>query len=211
MRGFLLEGDEERIAELVNRMFNAPGRRCGRLPLPGLERAPAHGRLRPRLVPHPALRPLGLGREFMASFWIPVMAAGTSARPSVPTASCSPCRTSSSTTRCPIWAAARPTVTRRRWALRPRRRCGRARDHECLRRQLRPRRGRGLAAFLEVEAAGPEDGSTQRALEGPAGLVRRLVGDLPALNADGEIVLADLRLTGDLSRTCSPARSTSSS
>jgi hypothetical protein len=58
--------------------------------------------------------------------------------------------------------------------------------------------GAAWRPFLEVEEVGPQDGSPQRALEGPAGLVRRLVGELPAVNSDGEIVLADLELTADL-------------
>jgi hypothetical protein len=58
--------------------------------------------------------------------------------------------------------------------------------------------GAAWRPFLEVETLGAEDGTPQRALDGPAGLVRRLVGELPALNSDGEIVLADLRLTAEL-------------
>jgi hypothetical protein len=58
--------------------------------------------------------------------------------------------------------------------------------------------GAAWRPFLEVGEIGPQDGTPQRALEGPAGLVRRLVGELPAVNAEGEIVLADLRLTADL-------------
>ena len=58
--------------------------------------------------------------------------------------------------------------------------------------------GAAWRPFLEVEEVGPGDGVPQRPLEGPAGLVRRLVGDLPAVSAEGEIVLADLRLTAEL-------------
>ena len=58
--------------------------------------------------------------------------------------------------------------------------------------------GAAWRPFLEVAEVGPAAGDSQRVLDGPAGLVSRLAGELPGRNAEGEIVLPDIRFTADL-------------
>ena len=199
MRGFLLEGDEERIAELVNRMFNAPAggaadyRSLGSnvlLLLGGFERVSCLT---------PPFDRWGSVAEIMASFWIPVMA-GRDLGPAF--------RAERLVLAVPYifvdnpmsYLGGRETYGYAKTMARfdPDDAVGERVTMNAFGGNFGRDEGAAWRPFLEVEAAGPEDGSTQRALEGPAGLVRRLVGDLPALNADGEIVLADLRLSADL-------------
>jgi hypothetical protein len=58
--------------------------------------------------------------------------------------------------------------------------------------------GAAWRPFLEVAEVGPGNGDPERVLEGPAGLVSRLAGELPGRNSEGEIVLPDIRFTADL-------------
>ncbi len=52
--------------------------------------------------------------------------------------------------------------------------------------------------FLEVKGVGGDSEASDEVLEGFEGLVRRIMGDLPQVNAQGEIVLPGVRLTADL-------------
>ena len=147
MRGFLLEGDEERIAELVNRMFNAPAggaadyRSLGSnvlLLLGGFERVSCLT---------PPFDRWGSVAEIMASFWIPVMA-GKDLGPAF--------RAERLVLAVPYifvdnpmsYLGGRETYGYAKTMARfdPDDAVGERVTDECLRRQLRPRRGRGLAA-----------------------------------------------------------------
>ena len=199
LRGFLLEGDEERIGELVNRMFNVPAggstdyRSLGSnvlLLLGGFERVSCLT---------PPFDRWGSVAEIMASFWIPVMA-GKDLGPAF--------RAERLVLAVPYifvdnpmsYLGGRETYGYAKTMAQfdPDDAVGERVTMNAFGGNFGRDEGAAWRPFLEVEEVGEKDGAPQRALEGPAGLVRRLVGELPAFNAEGEIVLADLELTADL-------------
>ena len=146
MRGFVLEGDGERIADLVKRMFNVPAggsteyRSLGSnvlLLLGGFERVSCLT---------PPFDRWGSVAEIMASFWIPVMA-GRDLGPDLPRRAAGARR--------PLHLRRQPDVVPGRardlrlreddGAVRPQGRRRRARDDGGVRRQLRAKRGGRLA------------------------------------------------------------------
>ena len=58
--------------------------------------------------------------------------------------------------------------------------------------------GAAWRPFLDVELSGPPGEAAEPPVDGPAGLVNRLVGDLPPLSSQGELVLPGMRLGADL-------------
>jgi uncharacterized protein with NAD-binding domain and iron-sulfur cluster len=199
MRGLVLEGDAERIADLVDRMFNVPAggstdyRSLGSnvlLLLGGFERVSCLT---------PPFDRWGSVAEIMASFWIPVMA-GRDLGPTFLAERLVLAVPYIFVDNPMSYLGGRETYGYAKTMARfqPENAVGEHVTMEAFGGNFGRDEGAAWRPFLEVEEVGPGEGVPQRPLEGPAGLVRRLVGDLPAVSAEGEIVLADLRLTAEL-------------
>jgi uncharacterized protein with NAD-binding domain and iron-sulfur cluster len=199
MRGLLLEGDEQAIHDLVDRMFNVPAggsadyRSLGSnvlLLLGGFERVSCLT---------PPFDRWGSVAEIMASFWIPVMA-GKDLGPTFLAKRLVLAVPYIFVDNPMSYLGGRETYGYAKTMARfdPKDALGERVTMEAFGGNFGREEGAAWRPFMEVEEAGPQNGAGQRELEGPAGLVRQLVGELPDLNSDGEILLADIRLTADL-------------
>ena len=199
MRGLVLQGDEQRIADLVDRMFNIPAggstdyRSLGSnvlLLVGGFDRVSCLT---------PPFDRWGSVAEIMASFWVPVMA-GRDLGPTFLAERLVLAVPYILVDNPMSYLGGRETYGYAKTMARfdPVDATGEHVTIEAFGGNFGRDAGGAWRPFMEVEEVGPEDGSPQRPLEGPAGLVRRLVGELPAFNSEGEIVLADFRLTAEL-------------
>jgi uncharacterized protein with NAD-binding domain and iron-sulfur cluster len=199
MRGYVLQGDAARIADLVERLFNTPAggsmdyRSLGSivlLLLGGFERVTCLT---------PPFNRWGSVEEIMASFWVPVLAG----------------RDLGDVFVAERFALAVPYIfvdnpmsylggretygyAKTMARFEPKNAIGEHVKMETFGGNFGLNEGAGWRMFLEVREGGAQDGGEEEPLEGFAGLVRRILGDLPPVNAEGEIVLADLRMTRDL-------------
>jgi uncharacterized protein with NAD-binding domain and iron-sulfur cluster len=199
MRGLLLEGEEDRIADLVDRMFNVPAggsmdyRSLGSnvlLLLGGFDHVSCLT---------PPFDRWGSVAEIMASFWVPVMA-GRDLGPTFLAERLVLAVPYIFVDNPMSYLGGRETYGYAKTMARfdPADALGVRVTMVAFGANFGGEEGAAWRPYLEVEEVGSQDGASERPLEGPAGLVRRLVGDLPALNSEGEIVLADIRLTADL-------------
>ena len=140
--------------------------------------------------------------EIMASFWIPVMAS-RGPRPDVRRGQlvlAVPYIFVDNPMSCTSWPSPRGLRLREDdGAPSRRRRSTRALTMEAFGGNFRRDEGAAGARFWRSRRSGLHGWRARsRVLDGPAGLVSRLAGELPGRNAGGEIVLPDIRFTADL-------------
>ena len=199
MRGLVLEGDEKRISELVKRTFNVPAggavdyRSWGSnvlLLLGGFDRVSCLT---------PPFDRWGSVAEIMASFWIPVMA-GRDLGPTFLAERLVLAVPYIFVDNPMSYLGGRETYGYAKTMARfqPKAAIGESVTMEAFGGNFGRDEGAAWRPFLEVAEVGASDGAPQRVLEGPAGLVSRLAGELPGRNNEGEIVLPDIRFTANL-------------
>ncbi len=199
MRGFVLEGDGERIADLVKRMFDVPAGGATEYRSLGSNVLLLLGGFEHVSCLTPPFDRWGSVAEIMASFWIPVMA-GRDLGPTFLAERLVLAVPYIFVDNPMSYLGGRETYgyAKTMAQFHPDDAVGERVTMETFGGNFGRNEGAAWRPFLEVEEVGAHNGSQERPLEGPAGLVRRLVGDLPPVNAEGEIVLADIRLTAEL-------------
>jgi uncharacterized protein with NAD-binding domain and iron-sulfur cluster len=199
LRGYVIRGDSERIADLVERMFDIPAggamdyRSLGSmvlLLLGGFERVTCLT---------PPFDNWGSVKEIMATFWVPVLAG----------------RDLGDVFVADRFVLAVPYIfvdnpmsylggretygyAKTMGRFEP---CDAVGEHvtmETFGGNFGLNEPAGWRPFLEVKEVGGDNGTSDEVLEGFEGLVRRIRGDLPQVNSEGEIVLPGVRLTADL-------------
>jgi uncharacterized protein with NAD-binding domain and iron-sulfur cluster len=199
MRGYVIRGDSERIADLVKRMFDVPAggamdyRSLGSLVLlllGGFERVTCLT---------PPFDNWGSVEEIMASFWVPVLAG----------------RDLGDVFMAERFALAVPYIfvdnpmsylggretygyAKTMGRFEPKNAVGEHVRMETFGGNFGLNEAAGWHTFLEIEEVGDVDGVPEEPLEGFEGLVRRIVGELPSENSEGEIVVPGIRLTSQL-------------
>jgi flavin-dependent amine oxidoreductase len=200
LRGFLLEGDKDRIGELVQRTLNAPaGRGNDYRALGSRVLLLVGGFDRVSSLTSPFDR-WGTVREIQASFWVPVVAGHdrgdvfVAERVGLAVPYIFVDNPMSYLGGHELYGYAK-TMAR----FEPAGGIGERMRLETYGGNFGRNEGADWHPILEIAPAhGPDGSGNGEALDGPADLVRHLAGDLLQRNAEGEVVLPGIRLTATL-------------